>query len=554
MTYKKIDGLLLKQLFGISAGYFGKNAEYINSLNVFPVPDGDTGTNMNLTIQAGLNAINSCDDTNLSEMIRVLSRGMLLGARGNSGVILSQIWRGMSQVLDGKSDMDTQTFAAALQGGADVAYRSVMKPVEGTILTVIRETAADSLKIAETETEFIPFLEQVVVSAKKSLEGTPELLPVLKEVGVVDSGGQGLVILLEGMLLELKGVAPSEMETHEAVNVDWKSFEYEDVHGDDEFGFCTEFIIQLADKASFDEKTVSEQLLQDGTSLVVVHDDDILKVHIHTETPLAVFEKYGKYGEFMWIKAENMSTQVEEREAKEGKVNSISTNDAAQTQTIEPVDIAIVSVSSGAGIARTFKDLGVHIIVDGGQTSNPSTKDFIDAMEKVAAKAYIILPNNSNIILAAEQVKSLSDKPVEIVPSKTIPQGLAAAIAYNPMDTAADNVQNMTAALTEVKSGEVTTAVRDTVLNGVEIIDGSYISINDKEIVASKDSLFAATIELLQKMIDEESEIVTLIEGVGVSVETQEAMIAYIERTFPDVELEYIQGEQQVYFYLVSVE
>ena len=554
MANRILTGTLFKKMVTNGAINLKNNYKEIDELNVFPIPDGDTGTNMNLTIQAGLNAINSCDDTNLSEMIRVLSRGMLLGARGNSGVILSQIWRGMSQVLDGKSDMDTQTFAAALQGGADVAYRSVMKPVEGTILTVIRETAADSLKIAETETEFIPFLEQVVVSAKKSLEGTPELLPVLKEVGVVDSGGQGLVILLEGMLLELKGVAPSEMETHEAVNVDWKSFEYEDVHGDDEFGFCTEFIIQLADKTSFDEKTVSEQLLQEGTSLVVVHDDDILKVHIHTETPLAIFEKYGKYGEFMWIKAENMSTQVEEREAKERKVNPVSTNETVQTQPIEPVDIAIVSVSSGAGIARTFKDLGVHIIVDGGQTSNPSTKDFIDAMEKVAAKTYIILPNNSNIILAAEQVKSLSDKPVEIVPSKTIPQGLAAAIAYNPMDTADDNVQNMTAALTEVKSGEVTTAVRDTVLNGIEIIDGSYISINDKEIVASKDSLFAATIELLQKMIDEESEIVTLIEGAGVSVETQEAMIAYIERTFPDIELEYIQGEQQVYFYLVSVE
>lgn len=552
MSYNEMDGQLLKRIFTVSATeYFEKNVDFINSLNVFPVPDGDTGTNMNLTIQAGLKAISKLNEKHLGEIMKALSRGMLLGARGNSGVILSQIWRGMSQALETDAKATTKKFAEALQAGADVAYRSVMKPVEGTILTVIRETAQESIAIALEETDFLPFLERVVKAAKNSLDGTPELLPILKEVGVVDSGGQGLVTLLEGMLLELKGVAPADMKAHEAVILDNKTFEFDDEHGEDEFGFCTEFIIQLENPQAFDKEKVGNELSEIGNSLVLVHDDDILKVHVHTLTPLSVFEKYGDLGEFIWIKAENMQNQVDDRKNVD-EMLAVNTNPGIATN--KKVDIALVSILSGDGIASAFLDLGVHVIVDGGQTSNPSTQDILDAIEKVDANSYIILPNNSNIILAAEQVKSLTDKKVEIVPSKTIPQGLAATIAFNAMGTLEDNVSDMTTALSQVKSGEVTTAIRDTSLNGVDIKEGSYIAICEKEIVASEATLALATKMLIDKMIDEDSEIITLIEGQNVDPEIKKAVTLYIGRTYPDIEVDYISGNQSVYFYLVSVE
>lgn len=551
MSYNEMDGQLLKRVFTVSAtAYFEKNVEFINSLNVFPVPDGDTGTNMNLTIQAGLKAIAKSEEKNLGEIVKVLSRGMLLGARGNSGVILSQIWRGMSQAFDGHKTATTRKFAEALQSGADVAYRSVMKPVEGTILTVIRETAEQAIAIAIEENDFTKFLNRVVKAAKVSLDGTPELLPVLKEVGVVDSGGQGLVTLLEGMLFELQGLAPSEMKAHEAVVLDNKTFEFDDEHGEDEFGFCTEFIIRLDNPELFDKETVGNELQAIGTSLVLVNDEDILKVHVHTLTPLSVFEKYGNLGEFIWIKAENMQNQVDDRKNVDELLDVEITTEKPATK----VDIALISILSGQGIAAAFKDLGVHKIVDGGQTSNPSTQDILNAIESIDANSYIILPNNSNIILAAEQVKSLTDKKVEIVPSKTIPQGLAATIAFNSMASVDDNVAEMTHALGNVKSGEVTTAVRDTALNGVDIKEGSYISICEKEIVASEATLALATKKLIDRMIDDESEIITLIEGENVDPEIKQAVTMYIERTYPDLEVDYIDGQQSVYFYLVSVE
>jgi len=552
MTYNEMDGQLLKRIFTVSAAeYFEKNVEFINSLNVFPVPDGDTGTNMNLTIQAGLKAISKLNETHLGEIMKALSRGMLLGARGNSGVILSQIWRGMSQSLEHTHIASTKAFAAALQSGADVAYHSVMKPVEGTILTVIRETAQQAIAIAIEEEDFISFFEKVVQAAKVSLDGTPELLPVLKEVGVVDSGGQGLVTLLEGMLLELKGVAPSEMKAQEAVVLDNKTFEFDDEHGEDEFGFCTEFIIQLKDPQNFDKEKVGNELQEIGNSLVLVHDQDILKVHVHTLTPLSVFDKYSALGEFIWIKAENMQNQVDERKNVE---EMLEVNTDTTPKQKEKLNIAVVSILSGSGIAAAFKDLGVHVVVDGGQTSNPSTQDILDAIEKVDADSYIILPNNSNIILAAEQVKTLTDKKVEIVPTKTIPQGLAATIAFNALGTLEENVAEMSNALTQVKSGEVTTSVRDTSLNGIDIKEGSYISICEKEIVASEATLALATKKLIDKMIDDDAEIITLIEGENVDPEIKKAVTLYIERTYPDVEVDYIDGKQSVYFYLISVE
>ena len=550
MTYETIDGQLLKKMFEVSAKYFEKNVDFINSLNVFPVPDGDTGTNMNLTIKAAVDAIAPIDEKNLGKIIKKLSRGMLLGARGNSGVILSQIWRGMSQVLESKKVMTTQDFAEALQSGSDVAYRSVMKPVEGTILTVIRETAQDAIAIAIAEKEFVPFLEKLLVAAQKSLDGTPDLLPILKEVGAVDSGGQGLVTLFEGMLNELKGIATDDMTVKKAVKLDLKSFEFDDVHGEDEFGFCTEFIIRLEKPETFNEDAVREKLSNAGESLVLVHDEDIMKVHIHTEQPLSVFKEYSDLGEFLWIKAENMQEQVHDRQDQ----NVTMSETLAEQKKQEKLDIALIAVASGKGIANAFKDIGAHFVVDGGQTSNPSTQDLLNAIESIDADTYIILPNNGNIILAAEQVKSLTDKKVEIVPSTTIPQGLAAAITFNNLRTLTENKVSMTDAMKYVKSGEVTTAVRNTTLNGTEITEGSYLSITGKEIVASEATLTLATKKLLDKMVDEDAEIITLIEGANVSAEVKVDIQNYIETTYPDVEVEYINGEQQVYFYLISVE
>lgn len=548
MSYKHIDGLVLKKIFTTSSSYFEKNVEFINSLNVFPVPDGDTGTNMNLTIQAGLKAIEHLGTAHLGDVIKALARGMLLGARGNSGVILSQIWRGMSQRLEQLDAMTTVDFAEALQMGADISYRSVMKPVEGTILTVIRESAVAARDIAVKEDHFIPFLELLLVEAKASLARTQELLPILKEVGVVDSGGQGLVLLLEGMLLELQGISPQELMTSDAVVLDWKAFNFDDIHGEDEFGFCTEFIIRLANPAQMDEQIISEQLSKMGESLVVVHDEDILKVHLHTEQPWNVFNKYLGLGEYLWLKAENMQTQVQERQQND------SLEQSSDAIVAPKVDTALVSVVSGAGIAKTFKELGVHVIVDGGQTANPSTQDILDAISTIDATSYIILPNNSNIILAAEQVRSLSEEAIHIVPSKTIPQGIAATIAFNQLSDALTNANAMKAVLSTVKSGEVTTAVRDTNLNGVAIKSGAFLAIHDKEIVSSVPTLLEATSRLVDHMIDSNSEIVTLIEGAGVDGDSKQQLISYITKTYPHVEVEYIQGDQAVYFYLVGVE
>ncbi|GBU10745.1 phosphatase [Erysipelotrichaceae bacterium] len=544
MAYLVIDGQVIKKMFSSSAIYFERNVEFINSLNVFPVPDGDTGTNMNLTIRAAVDALASEEDKHLGKIMKKLSRGMLLGARGNSGVILSQIWRGMSQVLEDKKEMTTQDFAEALQRGSDVAYHSVMKPVEGTILTVIRETAQDAQALAIIEKDFVVFLEQVICAATASLKRTPDLLPILKEVGAVDSGGQGLVTLFEGMLMQLTGVS-TDVQIKKAVKLDLKSFDFDDIHGEDELGFCTEFIIRLGDIKSFDEDTMRTSLSAAGESLVLVHDDEIVKVHIHTEQPLEIFKEYANLGEFLWIKAENMQEQFHEQQDKNKTIAPVNK---------QKIATAIIAVASGAGIVATFKDLGVHCVVDGGQTSNPSTQDLLDAVESVDAESYIILPNNGNIILAAEQVKSLTDKIVEIVPSTTIPQGLTAVIAFNSLATLTNNVKQMDDALSNVKSGEVTTAVRNTVLNGTNITEGSFLSITGKEIVASEPTLLESLKKLLDKMIDSEAEIITLIEGVNVDMQDKDLLLAYIEHTYPDLEVEYIYGKQEVYFYLVSVE
>lgn len=465
-----------------------------------------------------------------------------MGARGNSGVILSQIFRGIAKGLEDHETCDIPTFAAALGHGRDVAYKAVMKPVEGTILTVIKDTANAAEQLALQHTDFIPFMEAVLAAAKVSLTHTPDFLPILKEVGVVDSGGQGLVIIFEGMVAKLKG--DTTFTTYEPVQFqNVNTWDFEDEHSEDEFGFCTEFIVRLENPKAFNEVTFHAALEEYGNSIVVVADEDIMKVHIHTETPFEVFALASKLGEFVTLKSENMQEQFEN-------------NDAIERQPeIKKVEgTAVISVAAGSGIAKMFRDMGSHYVIEGGQTMNPSTQDFLEAIEKMQPDAVLILPNNGNIIMAAEQVKALVDIPVEVVLTKSIPQGMSALMKYHVERDVSENAKMMSLGITDVKTGQITYAVRDTNIDGLEIKADDFMGIFEKAIVASEPSLQAAFETLAQAMIDEDSELVTLFSGEEATEEQTDAIVEYLETTFEDIEVEVVYGGQPVYHYLLAVE
>ncbi len=542
MSNTFIDGNLYREMFLAGAANLTNNVEFVNSLNVFPVPDGDTGTNMNLTTSSGVKDIQHLATNEIGEVAKKLSRGLLMGARGNSGVILSQIFRGIARGLEGYATCDIPTFAAALGHGRDVAYKAVMKPVEGTILTVIKDTANAAEQLALQHTDFIVFMEAVLEASKQSLAQTPEFLPILKEVGVVDSGGQGLVIIFEGMVAKLKG--ETNLEVYEPVQFqNVNTWDFEDEHGEDEFGFCTEFIVRLENPQAFNEVTFHAALESYGNSIVVVADEDIMKVHIHTETPFEVFALASKLGEFISLKSENMQEQFNNNDAidREPEVKKVE-------------GTAIISVAAGKGIAQMFTDMGSHYVIEGGQTMNPSTQDFLAAIEKMQPDSVIILPNNGNIIMAAEQVKALVDIPVEVVLTKSIPQGMSALMKYQPERDVTQNANMMSLGITDVKTGQITYAVRDTNIDGLEIKANDFMGIFEKVIVASEPTLQSAFESLAQAMIDEESELVTIFTGEEATQEQTDAIVEYVESTFGDVEVEVINGGQPVYQYLVAVE
>lgn len=542
MSNTFIDGTLYREMFLAGAANLTNNVEFVNSLNVFPVPDGDTGTNMNLTTSSGVKDIQSLATNNIGEVAKKLSRGLLMGARGNSGVILSQIFRGIAKGLEEHATCDIPTFAAALGHGRDVAYKAVMKPVEGTILTVIKDTANAAEQLALQHTDFIQFMEAVLAAAKVSLTHTPDLLPILKEVGVVDSGGQGLVIILEGMVAKLKG--DTTFTTYEPVQFqNVNTWDFEDDHSEDEFGFCTEFIVRLENPKAFNEVTFHAALEEYGNSIVVVADEDIMKVHIHTEKPFEVFALAAKLGEFVTLKSENMQEQFEN-------------NDAIERQPeVKKVDgTAVISVAAGSGIAKMFRDMGSHYVIEGGQTMNPSTQDFLAAIEKMQPEAVIILPNNGNIIMAAEQVKALVDIPVEVVLTKSIPQGMSALMKYHEERDVSENAKMMSLGITDVKTGQITYAVRDTSIDGLEIKADDFMGIFEKTIVASESSLQSAFEKLASAMIDEDSELVTVFSGEEATEEQTDAIVEYLETTFEDIEVEVVYGGQPVYHYLLAVE
>ena len=548
---EKINGLVLAEMIDLGSKNLAKNVEKINALNVFPVPDGDTGTNMNLSMSSGAKETAANVVENIGELGKSFSKGLLMGARGNSGVILSQLFRGMSQHIADKKEVNAKEFAEAIQNGVSIAYKAIIKPVEGTILTVAREAAEAGLKAAENTTSVVGVMEAIYFEAQESLKRTPELLPILKEVGVVDSGGQGLVCVYQGFVAALKG---EKIEGLEAVEANVVDMQFEDDHGMDfmspediVYGFCTEFTVRLdKEKKEFDEAKFREDMSKFGDSLLVISDSDYVKIHVHTETPGDVFNYGQQYGELIKIKSDNMREQHREVLRKQ---------EAKQATTPKELkEQAMISISMGAGLSKVLTSMGVDYIVEGGQTMNPSTEDIMKAIKEVNAKNIFIFPNNKNIQLAAKQAAELAEENVFVVESKTAPQGLAAVMVYNPQAAAEENFANMQEVLSTVSTLEVTHAVRDTNIEGVEIKKDEFMGIRNGKIVVSNLSLNSVLEELLEKSIDEDSEIVTLYLGEESTEEYTDFLEQLIEEKYPDVEVELIESGQPVYPYIIGIE
>lgn len=549
MDVKKLNAKKFRDMVILGRNRLDEHTEYVNSLNVFPVPDGDTGTNMNLSFTSGSAAVKDSSSDHMGEVAQSLAKGLLMGARGNSGVILSQLFRGFSKALEGKEEVTAKDLAEAFQAGVDTAYNAVMKPVEGTILTVARQSAKAGLKKAEETDNVVAIMETVLDASKKSLKKTPDLLPILKEVGVVDSGGQGLVYIYEGFLSSLTGEEPAEEEheLEELVRAEHhRSGVHEHVNTEDiTYGYCTEIMVRIGEgetvEEEFDYEAFRNYLDKLGDSLLVVADEEVIKVHVHTERPGEVMNYGQKFGSLMKIKVDNMREQHSELSHSEEKK-------------VSKKDFAVVAIAPGEGLKELFESLGVDCVLQGGQTMNPSTEDIVKAMESVPAKKYIVLPNNKNIFMAAEQAVEVIEDNAAVVETRTIQQGLTAMLGYNPALDLDSNKSSMTDELELVKSGQVTFAVRDTEINGLEIKKDNYMGIIDGEIKVTESDLYTVTLETVKRMLDEESEIVTLLIGEDGSEEEAQRIADYIEENHSDLEVEIHTGDQPVYPYLISVE
>ncbi len=544
MVIKYIDNVMFKKMMIGAATNLENNKNLVDSLNVFPVPDGDTGTNMNLTVQAAIKEINNVTENNINGIADAAAKGSLMGARGNSGVILSQLYRGFAKGITDPYQLSPRIVAEALKSAADTAYKAVMKPTEGTILTVARETAEKALEICDKSEDMVLFLEAVIKEAKNSLDRTPDLLPVLKQAEVVDAGGKGLLCLLEGAVAALKGVeikreqsADDIVETEQEVS----AFGSED---EIVFAYCTEFMIKNAKKT---HEQFLPIILDKGDSIVCVGDDDIIKVHIHTNNPGLVLSKAVTFGEIINVKIDNMKEQFRNRKK--------STNEQAKpVANQKKKDYGFVSIGFGDGIQKVFNDLRVDEFISGGQTMNPSTEDIIEAVNKINAENIIILPNNTNIILAAQQAKELSEKNLHVIPTKTIPQGISAMLAFNEELSIEENIADMTAAISNVKTGQVTYAVRDTSMNGLEIKKDDIIALMDKDIVNHGASIEEQSLELVKKMVDEDNFLITIFYGEMVEEKDAKALKARVEEIANQCDIEIVYGGQPLYYYIISVE
>ncbi|HGO2245888.1 TPA: fatty acid kinase catalytic subunit FakA [Staphylococcus aureus] len=545
----KINGKLFADMIIQGAQNLSNNADLVDSLNVYPVLDGDTGTNMNLTMTSGREEVENNLSKNIGELGKTFSKGLLMGARGNSGVILSQLFRGFCKNIESESEINSKLLAESFQAGVETAYKAVMKPVEGTILTVAKDAAQAAIEKANNTEDCIELMEYIIVKANESLENTPNLLAVLKEVGVVDSGGKGLLCVYEGFLKALKG----EKVEAKVAKIDKDEFVHDehDFHGvinteDIIYGYCTEMMVRFGkNKKAFDEQEFRQDMSQFGDSLLVINDEEIVKVHVHTEYPGKVFNYGQQYGELIKLKVENMREQHREVIRKE--------QHTAKPK-METVETAIITISMGEGISEIFKSMGATHIISGGQTMNPSTEDIVKVIEQSKCKRAIILPNNKNILMASEQAASIVDAEAVVIPTKSIPQGISALFQYDVDATLEENKAQMADSVNNVKSGSLTYAVRDTKIDGVEIKKDAFMGLIEDKIVSSQSDQLTTVTELLNEMLAEDSEILTVIIGQDAEQAVTDNMINWIEEQYPDVEVEVHEGGQPIYQYFFSVE
>lgn len=554
---KTIDASTLSRMFLAGAKNLEAKKEWINELNVFPVPDGDTGTNMTLTIMSAAAEVGALGDTDMESLAKAISSGSLRGARGNSGVILSQLLRGFTRGVRKYEELDAPLIAAAMERGVETAYKAVMKPKEGTILTVAKEAALKAVEIAEEMEDLEEFFREVFVHAEATLAKTPEMLPVLKEAGVVDSGGQGLLEVFRGAVDGFLGkeVDYSQFERSASPSVTKISPQAE---ADIKFGYCTEFIIMLDKELPEEEEhSFKEFLISIGDSIVLVADDEIVKVHVHTNHPGQAIERALTYGSLSRMKIDNMREEHQEKLIKDAEKLAAQQAEEEEAKAAEqpPKEVGFISVSAGGGLTSIFKDLGVDYLIEGGQTMNPSTEDMLNAIAKVNAKTIYIFPNNKNIILAANQARDLTeDKEIVVVPTKTVPQGISAIISFVPEKNGEENLEAMMEAVSRVKTGQITYAVRDTRIDDKEIHEGDIMGIGDSGILAVGKTKEEVAKETIASMMDEDGEIISLYYGADTEEAEAEALAEELEALYPDCEIEVNQGGQPIYYYIISVE
>lgn len=541
MVLSNIDGNMLKDMFLSAAKNLERHKEMINALNVYPVPDGDTGTNMSLTMKSAVKGLVDGKDKSVKEVIEAVTKGSLMGARGNSGVILSQIIRGFGKGLENEEEITVRALSYAFREATDTAYRAVMKPTEGTILTVARGCSDAAYELSRTETDIAKFVKEVIKAGNETLDRTPEMLPVLKEAGVVDAGGKGYITILEGMLSVLTGEKLDYSGFEQAPAVQAAPAQLD---ANIEFGYCTEFIIN---NTHADPDKFREELDPLGDSMLVIGGDDIIKVHIHTNNPGDVLERAVKLGELIDIKIDNMRYQHSH--------NNFSNEEVEKAEeSAEMKKYGIISVSVGEGLSELFKEIGVDKIISGGQTMNPSTEDIMKAVDSMNAENIIILPNNSNIILAASQAKSISEKNVEVVPTKSVQAGISALLAFNPEAEMEENVENMIDAYEQIKTGQITFSVKDTSINGTEIKKGDIMGLMGKEIICTGKEVPKVTLDVIDRLSEETPDIITIIYGEDVKESDAEELFEIVEEKYSDSDVELINGGQPLYHYLISVE
>ncbi len=551
MNTNTVDAKILGRMFLAGAKNLEAKKEWINELNVFPVPDGDTGTNMTLTIMSAASEVSALTDPDMKTLAKAISSGSLRGARGNSGVILSQLLRGFTKTIEQYKEIDAPGFAKAFEKGVETAYKAVMKPKEGTILTVAKGAAQKASEIAEESESLEAFFADVIAEAEAVLAKTPEMLPVLKEAGVVDSGGQGLVEVLKGAFDGYMGKEISMDFEKPKTAVVSKPVSAEESHI--KFGYCTEFIIMLDKEFGEQEETdFKDYLMSIGDSLVVVADDEIVKVHVHTNDPGMAIQRALTYGQLSNMKIDNMRLEHHEKVIKEAEKLAAQQAEEAKK---EMKEVGFISVSVGSGMGEIFRELGADYLIEGGQTMNPSTDDMLQAISHVHARNIFIFPNNKNIVLAANQARDLTeDKNIVVIPTKTIPQGITALISYVPDKSVEENTEEMMEAMGNVKTGQITYAVRDTKIDDKEIRQGNIMGIGDHGILAVGEEIQDTAVETVKAMADEDSEIISIYYGSDVTEEDAQKLAEHLEEEYPDLDVEINEGGQPIYYYVISVE